>query len=609
MFSVLTAESPLPPWRLLAWKDPSHARVLTFAPRLPLRHLLSVPPCLQVIHAQRALSVQELVEALAIEPGATQLNVELCPEPEDLDSLCAGLVVVDHNTEMVRLVHYTAQEYFQQKNPFPGAHTALLAACTAYLSFDTFSAQLAIAGFPMWGLLKPHAFYLYAAGFWSCHAGVSNSIPKSAIAFLKSSSISLQNALEVHRCVVERGSMIPNGVKFGSKMLGVHVAAYYGLNSILDNMIESGQTPDAKDVWAQTPLFYAAFRNHAHTVNYLLHRHGLDPNYARYDRRTPLSLALKNRSLASARTILDHSRTNLKDVHDHAEAPPFGSTKRPYRLLVSNGYDARDGDMGPRDALATAIFWRQKEAVRWILARDESDCTSGNQTGCDISRALMEAFRIGNREIVEALFEKYTGDFQEKAINGRSMLSCAAEGGLVELAMRFLTEHGAEADSKDSEGRTPLCYAMRSYTRMTCNQDMLELLVAHGADPTVVEANAYSPMGFAVGLELVEIVEFFLARSFHASLDSDNRGGLFSLQLALGLAISSVAPSILKLLVSKYGADLEHVDADGHTPLYWAVRYKDRGVASKEIYEYCTAALERGPEHGSSAGSSTNSAG
>jgi hypothetical protein len=51
---------------------------------------------------------------LAVEPGEAELDPENKPEVDDIVSVCAGLVVVDQESDVIRLVHYTKQEYFER---------------------------------------------------------------------------------------------------------------------------------------------------------------------------------------------------------------------------------------------------------------------------------------------------------------------------------------------------------------------------------------------------------------------------------------------------------------------------------------------------------------
>jgi hypothetical protein len=67
-----------------------------------------------ISYAQRLLTTKELCYALAIEPGDRTLNNDNIYDVEDVISVCAGLVTVDEENSIIRLVHYTTQEYFER---------------------------------------------------------------------------------------------------------------------------------------------------------------------------------------------------------------------------------------------------------------------------------------------------------------------------------------------------------------------------------------------------------------------------------------------------------------------------------------------------------------
>ncbi|KAJ7509748.1 hypothetical protein B0H11DRAFT_1960909, partial [Mycena galericulata] len=99
-----------------------------------------------VANAKRILSVAELREALAIEPGSKSLDPDSRHEIDLILSVCAGLVVVDEKSSVfndtspvVRLVHYTTQRYLDssQDRRFPKAHTEITQALLTYLAFDS----------------------------------------------------------------------------------------------------------------------------------------------------------------------------------------------------------------------------------------------------------------------------------------------------------------------------------------------------------------------------------------------------------------------------------------------------------------------------------------
>ena len=66
-----------------------------------------------IVHAKRPLKTAELQDAIAVRYKAVHLMPKYLPEIEDLISDCAGLLTIDNETDIVRLVHYTTQEYLE----------------------------------------------------------------------------------------------------------------------------------------------------------------------------------------------------------------------------------------------------------------------------------------------------------------------------------------------------------------------------------------------------------------------------------------------------------------------------------------------------------------
>jgi len=91
-----------------------------------------------IVHARRPLSIAELRHALAVWPHTMKLDEDFFPSIQVLRSVCAGLVAIDRESNIVRLVHYTTQEYFEQtqKRWFLHAETNITITCVRYLSFS-----------------------------------------------------------------------------------------------------------------------------------------------------------------------------------------------------------------------------------------------------------------------------------------------------------------------------------------------------------------------------------------------------------------------------------------------------------------------------------------
>lgn len=131
-------------------------------------------------HARRPLSVDELRHGLAVEfNNDDDDDNEVMPEQLDEDNLlspgslvdvCAGLVIIDSTSQIIRLVHYTTQEFFDKSrlDIFKDADLDISRACLTYLSYNIFSKppipQVA------WKALQSYPFLNYASRYWFLHA-------------------------------------------------------------------------------------------------------------------------------------------------------------------------------------------------------------------------------------------------------------------------------------------------------------------------------------------------------------------------------------------------------------------------------------------------------
>ncbi|KAF2181116.1 ankyrin repeat protein, partial [Zopfia rhizophila CBS 207.26] len=118
-----------------------------------------------ITYAQRPLTTAEICCALAVEPEGNELDPENIPDVEDLVSVCAGLVVVDEESAIIRLVHYTTQEYFERiRNEWnPSAQLDIALTCLTYLSFGTFKSGSCSTDKEFEERLRQNEFLDYAA--------------------------------------------------------------------------------------------------------------------------------------------------------------------------------------------------------------------------------------------------------------------------------------------------------------------------------------------------------------------------------------------------------------------------------------------------------------
>jgi len=123
--------------------------------------------------AKRPLTTSELQHALAVEEGESELDRDNLPQIEDLITVCAGLVTIDEESDIIRLVHYTAQEFFDRTKThwFSNAESYITKTCVTYLLFDTFEAG--ITGY-LEDRLRENPLYHHAARNWGHHARIAS---------------------------------------------------------------------------------------------------------------------------------------------------------------------------------------------------------------------------------------------------------------------------------------------------------------------------------------------------------------------------------------------------------------------------------------------------
>ena len=101
---------------------------------------LGMAALMWVSHSERLLQLDELLHALAVEIGSTDLNAENIPSVETLLSCCLGLVIVDKEALTVRLIHFTLQEYlYTCPDIFGSTHSIMSETCLTYLNFRAIS--------------------------------------------------------------------------------------------------------------------------------------------------------------------------------------------------------------------------------------------------------------------------------------------------------------------------------------------------------------------------------------------------------------------------------------------------------------------------------------
>lgn len=226
---------------------------------------LALNTLLWVTCSMRPLTVPELQHALAVELGKVELDLGKLSPIKIITSVCAGPVIVDENTSIVRLVYYTAQEYFErtQGQWFPGVESIITSICTTYLSFSVFGKGPCITEAEFDDQLISYPLYCYASNNWGHHARYSTALDPGVLEFLfKAAQVEASTQiLTMDKVYIER-DLSRYSQYYVRQMTGLHVAAYFGLEQLVGDLLRREVRTNAKDCRGGTPLWWAAKRGH-----------------------------------------------------------------------------------------------------------------------------------------------------------------------------------------------------------------------------------------------------------------------------------------------------------------------------------------------------------
>ncbi|KAI9681865.1 MAG: hypothetical protein M1822_006942 [Bathelium mastoideum] len=272
-----------------------------------------------VSYTFRPLTLRELQHALAIEPGITKFNEDnVISDDDDIFSCCAGLVVIDGSNNTVRLVHYTAKDYFikNRQKWFPEAEKTLSKACITYLLYDrTFSES----NITQDQLFEDFPFIGYAARFWGEHARdraeQDRELQSLAMELLQNGRKS-----DIFLTKPRREDVLDNysgNWAIGKAPRGIHIAGCFGLNDTVKKLLNSCAEIEQPDLQGLTALHWACGSGHIGTVE-LLVDHGADVNTGGMRGAvTPMKCAVECGYLDIVRLLIKHGASvNDEEILD-----------------------------------------------------------------------------------------------------------------------------------------------------------------------------------------------------------------------------------------------------------------------------------------------------
>ena len=485
-----------------------------------------------VTYSERLMTVTEVQYALAIEPDTLFLDEENLSDVDEIVGFCAGLVIVDEETQIIRLAHYTTQEYLTRNGDriLPSAQQDIAVSCLTYLLYDqlgdgwvvevdckksgqTIGPIASIAGtIEAYGprcvekRSQRHPFLNYAARYWAIHAGVcgQRNIKELMMRFAKD-DFRVSTASQMILILDRRYKILEDvdDTMARSPLSAVHLTAYLGDAHTMSELLNQGFEVNALDANHRGPLWWAALQGHDAVVGLLLSQknvnvnsRGLFHNRADGDQRyteTPLGAAAYMGKTRIVELLIEREDVDVNLPGKRGDSPLISAVRQGHSATVGLLLTREDVDVNSRNLAGETPLWcaadyGQKDTVRQLLNIKNTQVNCVDNLG---RSPLSTAASSGHKAAVKLLLYHADIDVNAKDYIGETALTKAAKQGYVSVVKILSAYPDVDLNPTDNIGRDVFALvseAQRMYTehpewysygqRMKESEECLRLLRA-----------------------------------------------------------------------------------------------------------------------------------
>ena len=487
-----------------------------------------------ILHMREPLTPSALLDAVS---KARNLPMQV----SDLMVLCANLVVLDKNCNVIRFAHQSVKEFLERHDSFTGpvAHTFLASTCIEACSRGPVSKGSL--------QLPSDDFYVYAAMYWPIHSTMAEGMATNGHIVNQMTSfifdedfdttLSFASWLETRREIIpflanDHALKIPLDAIPDGDAGYLFLISVFGLASLLRVVFEHVADLDVnqKNTHGHTPAYLAAALGHLDTLSMLVD-HGANVNVKCGRYGSPLHAACFAGHLEVVKMLLELGASiSCGVVFENAlQAACRGGHENVALHLISSGYiikseadydstlesAARAGFVNVMDMLDRPSFLPFSRSKPDKITRKIKKAIHGGQLGIirhflrqNINRrevippdAVALATLSNHKALVEFLLDEGMSIESEGAIGTPLRTACLLN---YQPIARLLLSRGAEINACGTFGDALQAAAMKGHTMV------VKLIIDEGANVdqqsglygTALQAAAYHGQCGAVELLL-----------------------------------------------------------------------------------------------------------
>ncbi|MBD3170229.1 MAG: hypothetical protein GF307_12155 [candidate division Zixibacteria bacterium] len=351
----------------------------------------------------------------------------------------------------------------------------------------------------------------------------------------------------------------------------MHAAAYSGHIEIVKYLIEKGADVNARSGQNSNPLHGAAYYGHEDIVKLLIENGAEVDNPNAYDYRPMLS-ACAGGHLNIVKMLIDAGADIEATTYDGANAlltAAASGNQEMFEMLLELGADLNSVNNDGDNALHYAAVSPNSDFVRYLIDKG-FDINSVNHQGEPPIHSACYTGRLENVKLLNSLgADINTTDSSNQGIFVKTIYSAYRGVNDTLLAlMDYLIENGADVNSRDHHGITPLMRAIHVE-----NAEILDKVIEAGADVNAVDEHGLPAIVRAIDDGHPGITGYLIEKGARVDIREKYWGNT-----PLHRAAIAGNREIMEALIPAE-IDINIKNDKGYTPLHCANRYGNRQVA------------------------------
>ncbi|EAU81226.2 ankyrin repeat domain-containing protein 28 [Coprinopsis cinerea okayama7 len=475
-----------------------------------------------LVFARGSLSLRDLQAALGVNPETYSVEKSRMPDKDSIVDLCCGLVELDTESDVVRLVHFTARDALEPLllKDFPQPHLFISKVLAQRMVDNNLPRCTIVEREAFDALIQREPLLDYAYRHWGTHVLECGDGPE---------------AVDAATDFLRQCTSFPSDLPWKALDLvkPLHVAAYYGISIYLDRVFGSVVDPDSPT--AQHPT-----------------SHGGSPQ--------PVAQRMESIGINDT-TVLCSTALIMASTRGH--------TNFVKQILQIHGINANARDRRGRTALAQASLLGHGEVVKQLLQVPGIDVNAADNDGWT---ALMLASENGHDGVVRQLLQVHGIDVNAAKNDGWTALMVASQNGHDGVVKQFLQVHGISVNAAKNNGATALMLA----SQYGHDGVVKQLLLVHGVDVNAADNDGWTALMAASAYGHDGVVKQLLQVP-GIDVNAATNDGWTALMAASRHGHDGVVEQLLQVP----GIDVNAADNDGWTALMLASAYGHDGVVEQ----------------------------